>query len=57
MMEDPRCLPPGWNAMEFVIGNKGDNNVDSWAYLRGGWWGGGGGGGGQTTTATGGGRE
>ena len=32
--EDPRRLPPGWNAMEFVIGDEGDDNVDSWAYLR-----------------------
>ena len=33
-MEDPHHLPPGWNAMEFVIGEEGDDNVDLWAFLR-----------------------
>jgi hypothetical protein len=32
--EDPRPLPPGWNAMEFVTGNEGNDNVDSCTYLR-----------------------
>ena len=25
---------PGWNVIEFVIGDAGDDNVDSWAFLR-----------------------
>jgi hypothetical protein len=26
--------PPGWNTIEFLIGNAGNDNVDSWAFLR-----------------------
>jgi hypothetical protein len=30
-------LPPlGWNTIEYVIGDIGHNNVDSWAFLRAG---------------------
>jgi hypothetical protein len=30
-------LPPlGWNMIKFVIGNVGDDNVDSWVFLRAG---------------------
>ncbi len=26
--------PPGWNMIKFVIGNLGNNNIDSWVFLR-----------------------
>ena len=45
-------LHPGWNEIEFVIGDVGDDNVDSWAFLKANSFtcvaGGGGGGGGST---------
>ncbi len=28
--------PPGRNTIKFVIGNAGDNSVDSWVFLRAG---------------------
>ncbi len=28
--------PPGWNTIEFVIEDAGDDNVDSWVFLRAG---------------------
>jgi hypothetical protein len=28
--------PPGWNTIKFIIGNAGDDNVESWAFLRAG---------------------
>jgi len=46
---------PGWNIIEFVIGDAGDDNVDSWAFLRANSFScvvAAGAGGGATTTAT-----
>ncbi len=28
--------PPEWNTIKFVIGKAGNNNVDSWVFLRAG---------------------
>jgi hypothetical protein len=29
-----RLPPPGWNTIKFVVGNAGNDNIDSWAFLR-----------------------
>ncbi len=36
MIRHPLLPPWGWNTIKFVIGNVGNNNIDSWAFLRSG---------------------
>jgi hypothetical protein len=32
--EDPCCFPLGWNTIELIIGDEGDNNVVLWVYIK-----------------------